>query len=121
MRSLVLARTDEVFHLHLLELTRAKDEIAGRHFIAKRFSDLRDAEGKLAPHGRLHVQEIDKDALRRFRSEVSERRRVIFFGGCTDGRTKHEVKWARVSPFSLAAIWALNLTFTKIFYSPLYS
>src|SRR2546430_6603937 len=36
MRLFVFARSDEVFHLHLLELAGAKDKITGRDFVAKR-------------------------------------------------------------------------------------
>src|SRR5882724_12914549 len=44
----VFAWFDEIFHLHLLELARAKDEIARRYFVAKRLAHLRDAERQLA-------------------------------------------------------------------------
>src|SRR5256885_5751105 len=36
VRGFVFAWFDEIFHLHLLELARAKDKIAGRDFVAKR-------------------------------------------------------------------------------------
>src|SRR5882672_1657504 len=65
MRPLVFAGTDEVFHLHLLELARAENEVAGSDFVAKRFANLRDAERKFAPAGRQHVEKINEDALRR--------------------------------------------------------
>ncbi len=74
MDGLVLAGTDEILHLHLLELARAEDEVAGRDFVAERFSDLRDAEGNFAAHRRQHVLEIDEDALRRFGAKIGERR-----------------------------------------------
>src|SRR2546423_13383134 len=51
VRGFVFARFDKVFHLHLFELARAKYEVAGRDFVAKRFADLRDTEGKFAPAG----------------------------------------------------------------------
>ena len=38
----------EIFHLHLLELAGAKDEIARRDLVAKRLADLGDAERQLA-------------------------------------------------------------------------
>src|SRR5437899_1257520 len=40
VRLFIFARPDEIFHLHLLELARAKDEVAGRYFVAKRLSNL---------------------------------------------------------------------------------
>src|SRR5437588_730132 len=42
MRGFVFAGFDEVFHLHLFEFASAKDEVAGRDFVAKRLPDLRD-------------------------------------------------------------------------------
>src|SRR6266480_4765358 len=39
MRSFVFTGSDEVFHLHLLELAGAKDKIDGRDFVAKRLAD----------------------------------------------------------------------------------
>src|SRR5437868_4754552 len=51
VRGFIFAGLNEIFHLHLLELARAKDEIAGRHFVAKRLADLRDAERELAAAG----------------------------------------------------------------------
>src|SRR6185295_15390040 len=41
------ARIDEELHLHLLELTRPEDEVAGRDLVPKRFTDLRDAKRNL--------------------------------------------------------------------------
>src|SRR5829696_6963242 len=88
MHALVLAGAHEVLHLHLLELARAEDEVAGRDLVAERLADLRDAEGNLPPQRRLHVQEVDEDALRRLGPEVSQRVRVVFRRRCADGRAE---------------------------------
>jgi hypothetical protein len=42
-----LAGRDEELHLHLLELERAEDEVAGVISLRKRLADLRDAERRL--------------------------------------------------------------------------
>ena len=54
----VRAGLDEELHLHLLELTRAENEIPRRDLVAERLADLRDAERHFLARGLLHVQEI---------------------------------------------------------------
>src|SRR5712691_12480347 len=51
VRLLIFAGTDEVFHLHLFKFARAKDEVAWRDFVAKRFAHLRHTERKSAAAG----------------------------------------------------------------------
>src|SRR2546428_5883737 len=68
----VFARSHEVFHLHLLKLTRAKNEIAWSDFVAKRFADLRHAKGQLAPAGVQYVEKIYEDALCGFGTKISK-------------------------------------------------
>src|SRR5437763_8889111 len=63
MRGFVFAGFDEVFQLHLFELARAKDEIAGRDLVAKRLADLRHAERQFAPAGIQHVEKVYEDSL----------------------------------------------------------
>src|SRR5574341_885298 len=96
MSGFVFAGFDEVLHLHLFELARAKDEVTGRHFVAKRFADLRDPEGQLAAAGVQHVEEVNEDALRGFGTKIDERLWIIF-RGCTDMCAKHEIERARLS------------------------
>src|SRR5437764_15340880 len=72
MRRFVFAWSDEVFHLHLLELTCAKDKIAGRDFVAKRLAHLRYTKRELAPAGDEYVEKIYEDALRGFRTEIDK-------------------------------------------------
>src|SRR5438067_10659579 len=66
---------DEVFELHLLELERPEDEVTGRNLVAKRLSDLRNAERQLSAHGIRHVDEVHKDALRGFWRQIGD----VFF------------------------------------------
>src|SRR5947209_8535761 len=47
MKTCRILRPAEILHLHLLKFARAKDEIAGRHLIAKGLADLSYAERKL--------------------------------------------------------------------------
>ena len=80
----VLARSHKVFHFHLLELARTKNEIAGRDFVAKRFPDLRDAERQFSPAGVQDVEKVYEDALRGFRTLASRKQTC----GCTNNRKK---------------------------------
>jgi hypothetical protein len=91
MRRFVLSGADEVFHLHLFKLTRAKDEITGRDFVAKRFADLGDPEWQLTPAGVEHVKKVYEDALRSFGTKIDQRVRVVFRGGA-DVRFEHQIE-----------------------------
>ena len=84
-----LGRRDEVLHLHLLELERPEDEVAGRDLVAERLADLRDPEGRLAARDLRDVLEVDEDALRGLRSEVRVLPRLL---DRTDPRLEHEVE-----------------------------
>ncbi len=70
--------TAKVFDFHLLKFARAKGEIAGRDFVAKRFTDLRDAKRQFLAAGCLHVQEIDENALRCFGAQIGDVGAVFF-------------------------------------------
>src|SRR6267142_2010331 len=108
MRLFVFAGAHEVFHLHLFELAGAKDEVAGRDFIAKRFADLRHAERQLAPAGIQNVEKVYEDALRSFGTKIDERVRVVFRRRA-DVRAEHEIEWTHTGPIRLAAVGALHL------------
>src|SRR5206468_6736359 len=73
----VLARLDEEFHLHLLELARAEEKIAGRDLVAERLADLADPERDLETRGVQHVLKIDEDALGRLGAQVHRARRIL--------------------------------------------
>src|SRR4029079_3008080 len=60
----------EELHLHLLELERAEDEVAGGDLVTERLADLRDAERRLATRELEHVLEVEEDALGRLRTQV---------------------------------------------------
>src|SRR5690606_31518737 len=73
----IRAGTDEILHFHLFEFTGSKNKISRRDFVPKRFTDLRDSERNLLPHRLLNIQEIHEDPLRRFRSQINNRRRIL--------------------------------------------
>src|SRR5215469_10529901 len=56
-------RLNEKFHLHLLELARAKNEIARRDLVAERFAYLRHTERQLHALRIHYVGKAEKDAL----------------------------------------------------------
>jgi hypothetical protein len=60
-----LGRRHEVLHLHLFELERAEDEVAGRDLVPERLPDLGDPERRLASGDLGDVLEVDENALGR--------------------------------------------------------
>ena len=96
-----LAGRDEELHLHLLELERAEDEVAGRDLVAERLPDLGDAEGGLATGELGDVLEVDEDPLRRLRAEVGVHPRLL---ERPDPRLEHEVEVARLGEVALVVL-----------------
>src|SRR5438094_5055768 len=93
----------EVLHLHLLELARPKDEVAGRDLVAKGLADLGDPKRQLPPRRLLDVLEVHEDGLRRLWPEPRDGRGVL---DRTDERLEHEVELTRVGKLALAAVRA---------------
>ncbi len=69
----VVGRHEEL-ELHLLELTGAKDEVAGCDLVAEGLADLGDAERRLLARGLQDVGEVDEHALRRLGAQVGHGR-----------------------------------------------
>ena len=82
----------KIFQLHLLELARAKREIARINFVPKRFADLRDAERQLLARNFQHVLELHENGLRGLRAKVSDTRFIL---GRADEGLEHQVECAR--------------------------
>ena len=91
---------DEEFHLHLLELTGAEDEVARRNFVTERFADLTDAKRWLLTRTALHVGEVDEDSLSGFRTQVVHARFVF---DRTKLSAQQPVEFTRLSPLSLGS------------------
>src|SRR3954447_21179881 len=100
-----LVRRDEELHLHLLELERAEDEVAGRDLVAERLAHLRDPERGLLARVLERLLEVEEDALRRLRPQVDRRARLRHRAHV---RAEHEVEVARVGEVA-AALRALEL------------
>ena len=96
-----LVRRDEVLHLHLLELARAKDEVAGGDLVAKGLADLGDPERRPAARELQHVLEVDEDPLGGLGAQVDGR-------GVVAHRPhvglEHEVELARVGEVALVGL-----------------
>ena len=58
-----LVGRDEELHLHLLELARAEDEVAGGDLVAEALADLGDPERRLLARELQVVLEVQEDAL----------------------------------------------------------
>ena len=98
--SLVLAGLDEELHLHLLELARAEDEVAGRDLVAEALAGLGDAERRLLARGLHDVVEVDEDALGRLGAQVVQARLVL---DDAEVGLEHHVELARLGPLALGA------------------
>ena len=96
-----LGRRHEELHLHLLELARAEDEVAGRDLVAERLADLRDPERRFLARELQHVLEVDEDALRRLRAQVRGRARLLHRA---DRRLEHQVEVARLRQVALVGL-----------------
>src|SRR5579885_1334762 len=97
---MMLAGLYKVLQLHLLELTRAEDEVARRDLVAKAASDLGDAEGQLLARGSEHILEVDEHALRRLGPQVGDAALVLhrpYVGA------QHHVEHARLGELSHSA------------------
>jgi hypothetical protein len=88
-----VGRRHEVLHLHLLELERAEDEVAGRDLVPERLSDLRDPERRLAARDLGDVLEVDEDPLGRLGAEVDVDAGLLHRA---DARLEHQVEAARL-------------------------
>src|SRR5688572_20037066 len=96
-----LLRVDEKLHLHLLELTRAENEVSRRDLVAERLADLGDAERNLLSRRLLDVQEVDVDALRRFGPQVHDRGAVLDW---PHDRLEHEVEQPRLGTLAVGVL-----------------
>ena len=94
-----LAGRDEVLHLHLLELERAEDEVAGRDLVAERLADLRDPERRPAARELQHLLEVEEDPLRGLGAQVDRRALLL---DRADRRLEHQVERARLAQLATA-------------------
>ena len=68
-----LGRRDEELHLHLLELARAEDEVAGGDLVAEALADLSDPERRLLAGELEVVLEVEEDPLSGLGAQVDGR------------------------------------------------
>ena len=88
----------EELHLHLLELARAEDEVAGRDLVAERLADLGDPERRLLARELQDVLEVDEDPLRGLRPQVGDRAGLL---DRPDRGLEHQVEVARLGQVAL--------------------
>ena len=99
--ALGLVGRHEELHLHLLELERAEDEVAGRDLVAERLADLGDAERRLAARELQHLLEVEEDALGGLRAQVDGRAGLLHGA---DRRLEHQVELARLGQVALRVL-----------------
>ena len=73
----LIGRWHEELELHLLELAKPEDRVAGRDLVTEGLPDLRDAKRRAHPRRVQDVGEVDEDALGRFRTQVDLRARIL--------------------------------------------
>ena len=88
-----LAWMNEELNLHLFKFPAAEREIARRHFVAERLTNLRNAERNLHACGVHDILEIDKDALRSFWAEIGI---ISWILNRTNKRLEHQVELPRL-------------------------
>ena len=101
MPLLGLAGRNEELHLHLLELERAEDEVAGRDLVPERLADLRDPERWLAPRDLEHVLVVDEDPLRGLGAKVDLGAGLL---DRADARLEHQVELARLGQVAVGRL-----------------
>src|SRR6266487_6557050 len=94
----------KIFQLHLLELARPKSEIAWINFVAKRFTDLRNAEWQFFARNFQNIFELDKNGLCCLRTQVSD---GAFICRGTHMRFEHQIELARFGQVFATAVWTL--------------
>ena len=67
----LLSRCYEELHLHLLELTHTEHKLSRYDLITESLSYLCNTEGKLHTTALLHIQEVYKDPLSCFGTQVN--------------------------------------------------
>ena len=86
---------DKELHLHLFEFAHAENKLAGHDLVAESFAGLCNAEWDFHPAGFLHIQEIDKNTLGCFRTEVNH---VGILAHRTHLGGEHQVELAHIGP-----------------------
>ena len=97
---LVGAGHHEELHLHLLELTGAEDEVAGRDLVAEGLAHVGDAERRLGTRGGHHVLEVDEDALRGLGAQVVQ---AVLVLDRPEVGAQHHVEVTRFGPLAAGA------------------
>ena len=108
--SLGVGGRHEELHLHLLELARAEDEVAGRDLVAERLADLGDPERGLLARELQHVLEVDEDALCGLRAQIGGGARFL---DRADRRLEHQVEVARLGQRALVAFAGVHRRFAS--------
>ena len=94
-------RRHEELHLHLLELARPEDEVAGRDLVAEGLADLGDPEGGLLAGELEHVLEVDEDPLSGLGAQVGDRTRLL---DRSDRGLEHQVEVACLGQVALVGL-----------------
>src|SRR5678816_2244876 len=92
---LLCAGPDKELHFHLFKFSHSENELPGNDLITKCFSNLSDTKRYLHPACFLNIQEIHKNALRSFRSQVNF---ICFICNTAELSGEHQVELPYVGP-----------------------
>ena len=67
----------KIFHLHLLKLTSAEDEVTGSNLVTEGFTDLTNSKRWLFTRCGRYVFKVNEDSLRSFWAQVCESRFIL--------------------------------------------
>src|SRR5712692_8288559 len=102
----------EELNLHLLEFSGAEGEIARRDLVPKALPDLGDPEGNVHARRVAHVLEVDKNALRRLRTQEGG---VFFRPHRTDDGLEHQIEFSRRGELTLLVLAGMAARLPRAF------
>src|SRR5262249_1273150 len=91
----------EELHLHLLELARAKGEVARGDLVAEALSRLRGTGGDPDAHRLEQVLEVDEHPLGRL---WAEKGRIFCAPQSAEGRLEHQIEFARFGELAFVVL-----------------
>ena len=91
--------TNKELHFHLFEFTHTENELTSHDFVTEGLANLGDTERNAHTACLLNIQEVNKDSLCCFRTQIHRHRAI---GSAAHLGFEHQVKLANFSPVASA-------------------